>query len=80
MGHLVRVTPSASLVVRCMVPARHGPTLSVEQVRPPERRDPSHATYAAERAAILASLERRAVRLAETCNMQHATCTYTVGG
>jgi len=37
-------------------------------VRPPEPRGPSHATYAAERSAILASLERRAVRIAETLN------------
>ena len=57
-------------LVRHMVPARHGPTLgpslAVEQVRPPEARGPSHATYAAERSAILTSLERRAVRIAET--------------
>ena len=43
-------------------------TLTVEQVRPPEPRGASHATYAAERSAILASLERRAVRIAETLN------------
>ena len=62
MRHLVES------LVRHMVPARHGPALAVEQVRPPEPRGPSHATYAAERSAILTSLERRAVRIAETLN------------
>ena len=64
--HLVRHLVES--LVRHIVPARHGPTLAVEQVRPPEPRGPSHATYAAERSAILTSLERRAVRIAETLN------------